>query len=68
MLGFRCHMKTESKLVQEHLREAVVRHRADFWNFGKDEGENFIRSKTTQGELTTQIDPVTKKIRHTWNR
>jgi hypothetical protein len=55
----------EAKLLDEHEAEAE-RKGAEFYNFGKVTGEDYIHSKTSKGRLTTTIDRKTMEVSHSW--
>jgi hypothetical protein len=55
----------ERMLIDEHQKECE-RRGAEFTNFGKSQSDRVFFSKTTEGKLTSVIDPDTKKVSHFW--
>jgi len=53
----------EDKLLRSHEAEAE-KQGAQFWNYGKVIGENEIYSKTSKGNLESQINPKTMQVTH----
>jgi hypothetical protein len=53
-------------LMNAHRRETNRRH-ADFTNYGWYISQWRISSKTNQGTLTSEIDPQTKRVTHSWD-
>lgn len=57
----------ENTIFEAHEKEAKKRG-LEFYNFGWSQTENGICSKTSAGFLTTEMNLVTKKIRHSFKK
>jgi hypothetical protein len=55
----------EDRLLRSHEAEAAERQ-AEFYNYGWVSGGRGISSKTSRGILTSEIDPKTTQINHSW--